>query len=239
MKQCSTICSNCVIGKFCLPAGIDPASLGELDQVIKEQPVVAAGDCLFEAGDSFEHLLVVRSGSFKTFYVTPDGREQVSGFVFPGEMLGFDAIYDRRYHQTAQALEHSSACSVAFEDLLQASASMPQLQRRLLSLMSKKINTMAISVNSTADQRMATFLLSLSSRFSQLGFSPRAFQLSMSRQDIANYLGLTTETVSRVLTKFQKAGWLSINRRAVELSNLRQLQIISFGVREQSTNVNT
>jgi len=103
----------------------------------------------------------------------------------------------------------------------------PSLQKQLLKLISREISQdhkmLLLLAKKNSDQRVATFLLSLSGRFKLRGLASDSFILSMSRQDIANYLGLAVETISRILTKFSDDGVVAVTRRSIEITNHNRL----------------
>jgi CRP/FNR family transcriptional regulator len=170
----------------------------------------------------------VRSGAFKTTVAATDGREQVTGFYFPGEFIGMDAIYEQAYKSNAKALESSSVCELPFEKLQELGASMPQLQVQMMSRLSKELSgdktLMFMLGKKTAEEKLATFLLSISKRFQDRGFSAKDFQLSMSRGDIANHLGLAVETVSRLFTRFQDEGLIATHNKVISLRDVERLK---------------
>ncbi|MDT8386888.1 MAG: helix-turn-helix domain-containing protein, partial [Thiogranum sp.] len=121
----------------------------------------------------------------------------------------------------------SSVCELPFEKLQELGATMPQLQMQMLARLSKELSgdksLMFLLGKKTAEEKLATFLLSISKRFQDRGFSATDFQLSMSRGDIGNYLGLALETVSRLFTRFQNEGLLRVDRKQIELLNRERL----------------
>ena len=144
-------------------------------------------------------------------------------------MLGFDAIPTEKHTISAKALETSSICEISFKELFSLSSSMPALQKRLLNLACQqqgKVNL--FSLNSSAITRLSAFLLDLSQRFKRQGLQENKFHLSMSRQDIANYLGLTNETTSRMFTQLTKENVISIQSRYIELINKAHLKSLAL-----------
>jgi CRP/FNR family transcriptional regulator len=105
-------CQDCSLFQLCLPVGIDQADLAEVDRIIKRRRPIQRGDQLFANGDKFRSIYAVRSGSLKTFVLTQDGREQVTGFFLPGEIVGLDAIGTGEHTCTARALETTSVCEI-------------------------------------------------------------------------------------------------------------------------------
>lgn len=224
----NSFCNNCSVKELCLPAGLDEHSLSLIDEQLKQINTVEKDEVLFKPGDRFNKLFVVRSGSVKTFLLNNKHELKIVNFNLPGEILGFDAIESEFHKLTAVALETSSICCITFKDLFSLAAKIQPLQHRLLKLASRYCDYHHhIKLDSSATERVAFFLLDLSSRFKRRGFSAVKFSLSMSRGDIANYLGLTIETTSRTFSKLQKEKVIHFDKRYVEILNLRQLQLLA------------
>ncbi len=224
-------CKECSLHQLCLPRSITGADLDKLDRIIERKRPLKRNEHLFQVGGSFNSIYVVRSGSLKTYSPTVDGQEQVTGFHLPGELLGLDAIGKGRHPCAAKALETTSVCEVPFEHLEGLTQELPTLQHQLLRLMSKEIfddqELMLLLGKKTAEARLSAFLLSISLRFKQRGFSSTEFYLSMSRNDIANYLGLAVETVSRMFTRFQEDGLIDAERKHIVIKNREMMQQIA------------
>jgi len=228
-------CNECSLHQLCLPRSISGTDLEKLDNIIERKKPLKRNEHLFQVGSSFHSIYVVRSGSLKTYSPTVDGQEQVTGFHLPGELLGLDAIGKGHHPCAAKALEMTSVCEVPFVNLEKLTQELPTLQHQLLRLMSKEIfddqELMLLLGKKTAEARLSAFLLSISLRFKQRGFSCSEFYLSMSRNDIANYLGLAVETVSRMFTRFQEDGLISAERKHIIIKNREDLQRIA-GINE-------
>lgn len=205
----------------------------QLEKVIKRTHPLQTGDYLFRAGQEFQYIYALRSGSIKLNLMDEQGNDQILGFYFPGEILGLDAIDKKQHLCSAVALETSSYCAFSFSNLSEICQLVPGLQNQLLRLMSRELtheNELLLMIGTkNAEERMATFLITLSSRFHQLGYSAKEIKLSMSRQEIANYLGLTIETVSRIMSRFQREQLISVNRKQVNIKNPDVLKHISAG----------
>ena len=223
----SNACSSCCLRHVCLPCDLDSPELKRFDQVAATRRRVARGASLYRSGDGFASVYAVRSGSFKTLGISRQGDEKVTGFHLPGEFLGLDAVSSGRHAYSAVALEDSEVCILPFPALEKMAMSMPALQHQLLRLvasdMSHDHGLMALLGSMSAEQRLAAFLMSLSRRHQRLGFSPIRFVLRMTRDEIGNYLGLTLETVSRLLSRFQREGLIAVHQRDVELRNSARL----------------
>ncbi len=226
-------CADCNLHELCLPRGLELKDLEQLEKVIKRTHPLQIGDYLFRAGQELQYIYALRSGSIKLNLMDEQGNDQILGFYFPGEILGLDAIDNKRHLCSAVALETSSYCAFPFSDLSEICQSVPGLQNQLLRLMSRELtheNELLLMIGTkNAEERLATFLISLSSRFHRLGYSAREIKLSMSRQEIANYLGLTIETVSRIMSRFQREELISVDRKQVNIKNPDVLRLISSG----------
>jgi CRP/FNR family transcriptional regulator len=233
LPDLTVACRNCTLSELCLPIGLAERDLEQLDRIIQRRRPVKRGEHLYRAGDRFGAIFAVKSGSFKTYTDTQDGREQVTGLYLPGELFGLEGIATGGYCCSAQALERSSVCELPFEALEGLGAQVPSLMRQMLRVMSREIGHDKRVLQATkagAERRLAAFLLSLSERYEARGFSATEFRLTMSRADIGNFLGLADETVSRLFTRFQEDGLLSVERKHVRLHDVARLDAISRGV---------
>lgn len=221
-------CENCSLSELCLPRGLSKQDLEKLDQVVKRTRPLHKGDILFRAGDSFRSLYAVRSGCIKLHASSDLGEEQIIGFYLPGEVVGMDGMNNNRHSCTATALETSSLCALPYSALTEICRKVPTLNEQMFQLMARELsqdNQLLLTITKkNAEERIATFLMSLSTRFKRLGYSATEFKLSMSRSEIGNYLGLTIETVSRGMNRFQKQGIISIERKFVNILDMPLLQ---------------
>jgi len=224
-------CGNCRLNAICLPLALERDDIRILDTIIQRGQPLQKGEYLYRQGAAFQSLYAVRSGTLKAYRTTDDGREQVTGFYFPGEILGMDGIGDDVHGSSARALETAAVCEIPFSSLERLSALMPDLQRYFLRLMSREITADQILITllskSSAEERVAALLLSISARHARRGLSASRFRLPMSRVDIGNYLGLTVETVSRVLGRLQKLQLLGVDNKEIEILDLEGVRGIA------------
>ncbi len=217
-------CGSCAFASVCLPHGYDKTALAELHCLVEHVGPFPAGHVVFRTGDEFTAVYAVRAGAVKTTRVDDEGREQVLGFALPGELVGLDAIYPSRYPCDAVCLDATTLCRFSFPAMVTLATKLPGLQQQLFRLMSKDIGAAALLAGDySADERLAGFLLGLGERFASRGYSATRFRLSMSRMDIANYLRLAPETVSRVLRRFRDEGLIAVRQREMELLDLARL----------------
>ncbi|HSR65259.1 MAG TPA: helix-turn-helix domain-containing protein [Xanthomonadaceae bacterium] len=223
-----TFCSTCAFSQACLSQGMDKASLRDLHVLVEHIGPFHAGEHIFREGDPFEAIAAVRAGTVKTYVIDRDGREHVLGFHLPGEVIGLNAIDAEHYPCNAVALDTVMLCRFSFPKIAVLAARLPGLQAQLFRLLSRDIGRAALLAGDwSADQRMAAFLIGLSRRLAARGFSANRFQLTMARTDIANYLRLAPETVSRVLKRFQQDGLLAVDRRELELVDRDGLEALA------------
>jgi len=221
-------CSTCAFSQACLSEGMDKSALMDLHVLVEHVGPLHTGEHVFREGDPFEAIAAVRAGTVKTYVIDRDGHEQVLGFHLPGEVIGLNAIDGDRYPCNAVALDTVMLCRFSFPRISVLAARLPGLQQHLFRLMSRDIGRASLLAGDySADQRMAAFLVELSRRLAARGFSPDRFQLTMARTDIANYLRLAPETVSRVLKRFQDDGLLQVDRRELELLDRKQLETLA------------
>lgn len=229
-----TFCSTCAFSHACLSQGMDKSQLRDLHMLVEHIGPLHAGDHVFREGDPFEAIAAVRAGTVKTYTIDRDGREHVLGFHLPGEVIGLNAIAEDRFPCNAIALDTVTLCRFSFPKISVLAARLPRLQQTLFQLLSRDIGTASLLAGDwSADERMAAFLIRLSRRLAARGFSAERFQLTMSRTDIANYLRLAPETVSRVLKRFNDEGLIQVDRREVELADRKRLEDIAGAILQQ------
>lgn len=231
-RPCEPVsCAQCGIYRLCLPLGLVDPDPSLLDSVVRRKVLYKRGQTLFRPLDRFDYIYAIRSGSVKTAVKAPDGRMQITGFHVAGELLGLSALDTGCYGCEARALETTSVCKVEAERLEELAQQIPSIQYQMLRIMSGHIRRdeelILLLGKRSAEERLAEFLLGLSRRFASRHYSPTEFRLSMSRGDIGNYLGIAEETVSRILSRFQHAGLLAIDRRQVRLMDLGQLEAVA------------
>jgi CRP/FNR family transcriptional regulator len=225
VQAMKTACSSCNLRELCLPVALQDNELERLDSLVAQRLAVPRGETLYRARDPFRSLYAVRSGFFKTLVTTADGREQVTGFLMAGELLGFDGIGTDRYSCDTVALEDSQVCVIPFEQLEALSRDFLPLQRQFHRIMSREIvrdhGLILLLGSMRAEERLAAFLLNLTQRLAS-----RVMRSTSSVEEIGSYLGLKLETVSRAFSKLQDQGLLAVRHRQVRVvdpAGLRRL----------------
>jgi len=195
------------------------------------------GETLFHEGVRAESIYFVRSGTFKIFRTAEDGYEQVLGFAGRTEVLGFDAVSASGHPTEAVALEDSSVYALRVQDLFALAQQCAVFGRvvhfAVSGALARQCELADVMAAVAAEVRLARFLLHLSQRMAASGQSPRRFVLRMSRRDIASYLGVAHETVSRSFTALANWRLLEVDNREVEIVDMAGLRALSLGTRRQ------
>jgi CRP/FNR family transcriptional regulator len=214
-------CAQCSLQVLCLPASIGEDDLVRLDRIVLGRRPLKRGESLFRAGQALGSLFVAREGAFKTIAMNSEGEPQVIGFHLPGELMGLDALGEGRHGCEAIALTQASVCEVPLNQLESVAAQVPGLQHQLLRIIGQNIHRDQAHIETlgrrSAQERMAMFLHQLAERYRALGRPGDRLYLPMSREEIASYLGLVIETVSRTLGKMQDDGVIAVQGREVRI----------------------
>ena len=237
IREIRTSCCNCSLSELCLPRGMSEEDMNALDQIVKRQQPYQPGQHVFRAGDQSRALFAVRSGALKSYCRMEDGDEQVLGFTLPGELVGLDGMSDNTYASNSVVLETASICELPYDrSRRNVPFALHGLNHQLMRLASKEITAdqrmQLLLGKRTAEEKLAAFLLSLSTRYKPRGLSATNFNLPMSRQDIGNYLGMAIATVSRLFARFQEEGLLKVNRREITITDLPRLKGMVGGYRK-------
>jgi len=226
-------CNNCRLNTICLPLSLHLEDIDRLNEIVQRGKPVQKGEYLYRAHDIFHSVFAVRSGAVKAVVLRDNGEEQVTGFYLPGEIVGLDGLADNCYTNSVVALETSSVCEIPFSRLEELSLKIPNLQRHFFQLMSREITQdqqiITLLSKNSADERIASLLLSISSRNSRRQLSASLFRLPMSRTDIGNYLGLTIETVSRIFTRLQKQEIITVDKKEISILDMDKLRALANG----------
>lgn len=220
-------CRHCIARHYCLPQYLNDRNLSRYEALIRHK-TLHRGDRLFQQGEAFRSLYVVHSGSFKAYMISDDGEHQITGFHFQGEILGLDGVGRGEQVYNVDALETASVCELPYHAFEKLMAQVPELHKEFIRAASRELarekSRMMVLGKMHAERKLAEFFLDLERTLYAKGKPLGQFTLSMTRHDIANYLGLAVETVSRLLTRFQLAGIVTIQRRNVRIVDREKLQ---------------
>jgi CRP/FNR family transcriptional regulator len=228
VAKVATRCSTCGLREMCLPCGLSGQDVDRVDDLIYTRRRLKRGEALYRAGDEFNSLYAIRSGFFKTVQTLEDGRDQVTGFHMPGDIMGMDGIAPEAHALNATALEDSEVCVIPYSRLESFSRDMHELRHQFHKVMSREIvrehGVMLLLGTMRAEERLATFLLNLSQRFTARGYSASEFNLRMTREEIGSYLGLKLETVSRAFSRFQEDGLIGVEQKHIHIRDVEGLR---------------
>lgn len=223
----------CGAQKACLPGLFSELDIDYLDDLIIGRRRVARDNSLYRERDLLSSLFAVRFGQFKQTQRNAIGGIYVARFCMGGDLIGLDAIATGRHHYRVTALENSEVCEISFTAITRMMATHPPVLAKFLQSMSTALNdqtehSAALSRPST-DERFASFLLELGAKYERLGYSGKAFRLAMTRADIGSYLGITVESVSRLISRFNAHSAVSISGRTVEIYDRDYLHCLLAG----------
>lgn len=214
-------CNDCVLFSLCFAQDIEPEERDRLNGVIRRRQGVHRSAHLHHGGQSARQLAVLRSGSIKAYQVSREGDELVTGFYLPGDIIGLDAFSTGEHAGSAVALEECRLCEIPVTDFNKMLGESPRLNQVMLRLLAEEMaearRLLLVVGRLDAKTRVALFLLSLSRRLERRQLDPDLFRLSMDRRDIANYLGLTIETVSRTLSALQRDDVIHVRGKNVRI----------------------
>lgn len=232
LPACEVIgCRDCGMYRLCRLAsdGRDPSVFNNL---VKRRLVLKRGHYLSRSGDSFQGIYAVRHGSVKTYVYGDDGRMQITDFVGPGELIGLDAIEPKRFVTESVVLETTSVCEVPYENFQGLSKEIPDLKDQMIGVMSRTLHRhqqmLLLLGKKNAYEKIATYLLNIARLYNNRS-QPPSYQLTMSRRDIGNYLGLTPETVCRIFADLQAQNLIRFQRKRVQLIDICGLEAIACG----------
>ena len=230
IEKLKVSCGQCSLNELCFPYGMEDDDIDRLDAEIERSRPIQKGEFLYREGDECKAIFAVRSGCIKTTRQNASGDSQIVGFHLPGELMGFDGFATDAHACSAEVLETTSVCELPLDNLENLAASMPSLQRQMRRIMGVEVSNdhelLLLLGKMNADEKLATFLNNLSGRMKKRHWKETEFNLGMTRQDIANYLGLAVETVSRLFAQFQENGIIEVEKRHIKIIDMQKLRVI-------------
>lgn len=222
-------CNNCSLDSICFPRGLSQEEINHISQIIKPKKTLQKGEYIFREQGTFRGVLAIKSGTAKLVTNDPHGNEHILNLLLPGELLGFDGLQNDKYRCSAIALDTLSFCELPAKSMNSLFLNVPSLTKELFRHSSEKMNEnkdFIILNKRPAEERLAFFLISLSDRYQKRGFSATEFNLSLTRQEIGNHLGLALETVSRLFKKFAKENIIEVKSKQIKIKDLAKLRSI-------------
>jgi len=212
-------CDDCSMNSVCQPVTTAKQSINLSDSYLRKR---IASKVLFQQSTPLTDIYAVTSGAYKLCQHNDDGEENVIGLRFPGELIGEDALYLQKYNYTAIAVGESSVCKVSVEQMTSCGKLVPEIQLNFIDLLSRQSyvrqrNFQAYIGKKSADSLLAAFLLNIIERNADYTGNDDYIELPISRNDVANFLGLRRETLSRVFSKFQKDQLIQVEGKKIHL----------------------
>jgi len=210
-QQIAEPCGSCGARPLGVCAELNARELGRM-ALGSTRVCARAGETLFHEGDNNPFVFNIVEGALKLYRLMPDGRRQITGFLFRGDFLGLGSRGPAAF--TAQALSPINTCRFRRGDFDQLLNEMPKLERRLVEMAGDELlaaqEQILLLGRKTARERLASFIVRAAERQQRLGEPTDRVRLPMTRLDIADYLGLTIETVSRTMTQFRTTGLIRL-----------------------------
>ncbi len=220
-------CEECGSRKLCFANVFNQQERELFNSFISNLKAFTKDQHLFQIGEKVTSLYILKSGSAKSYLVSEEGDEQIIGFHYPGEVLGLDDLTSNFYTTSIVFLEDANVCVIEKKVCETLAQKIPQLTKEIICRLNKEIDhahqLQLLTNHLTAEQRIAAFILELSERMKLIGLSRSSFKLNMSRTDIANYLGLATETASRLFKKLERDSLIQINNKNLNILDFQGL----------------
>lgn len=230
-------CGALLVRQLARSLALKPEQIDGMHSLHGRHRALARGENLFHLGESLSALYVSRHGSLKSVAMNEEGDEQVIAFHLPGELVGLDALGSGQHRCLAVALEPAEVCELNIAQLELAAREVPGMQHGLLRLMGHSVEVdqdhVALLGRPQAIERLALFLVGLVTRLQAQGLDGERFALPMSRADIASYLGLVIETVSRGFGRLQEEGLLKVSGRKLQIFDMHGLRVYAHCVLAQ------
>ncbi|QJC30276.1 helix-turn-helix domain-containing protein [Enterobacteriaceae endosymbiont of Neohaemonia nigricornis] len=225
-------CQDCFIYKQCISNYIH-SKITKFNKVFIKRKILQKGSIIFKEKDTVKYLYILCSGIIKNFFITKHGEEQIIKFNYIGDLFGLDGFNSGYYNSFSQVIDKSILCIIPLNIFKFLCDKIPSISSYIINIMSKEMkkNYQLIFLLSkrNAEKKIATFIYNLSQNFRMKGISTNKIKLSMSRNDIGNYLGLTIETISRILNKFKKNKILVIHGKYILINNyLKLLKLVHY-----------
>lgn len=216
------------MNSICQPVATAKQPINLSDSYLHKKIPTKTNKVLFQYATPLTDIYAVTSGLFKLCQQTENEKENIIGLRFPGELIGEDALYLKTYNYTAIAVGESSVCKVSVEQVTSCGMLIPEIQQNLIELLSRQSyvrqrNFQAYIGKKSADSLLAAFLLNIIERNADYTGNDNFIELPLSRNDIANFLGLRRETLSRVFSKFQKEQLIQVESKKIQLLEQNKL----------------
>ena len=224
-------CEACSLAGLCVTNGLSPEELVDFEKIVKISPILKKNDYLYRSGDQVKAIYAVKSGALKGTLSDADGNLHITGFYTPGDIIGFDGLEDETHICDLIALDDSRVCELPIDQIDTLSGQIPALRKEIRCQGGRKHNSLQkllmLSGKRPVDERIAVFLLNIVEKYKKRGLSPARIHLPMSRHEIANYLGMAPETLSRQFKRFQQNNLITISDKYCEINDEEALKQIA------------
>lgn len=219
----SISCELCSIQPMCIPLMKEKTHC----HVVNQKMCIKKNDLVITPDKPFNTLFVIHSGCLKSYTITRDKEQQITNFYLPGDIAGFEGINTHSYSNFVQALTDTQVCELKYNEFIDLIDKNSQVFKLVFNLMSAEIlhqqQFILLLSQKNAEQRLGTFIYTLYKRYARRGHISFNIKLSMSRHDIAGYLGLSIETISRIFSKLQRSDILQVKGKHILIKNLQEL----------------
>lgn len=226
MTACLCHADDCLLCEAHLHEGLSDAQACEIQGLLRRR-VAEPHEAVFRQGDASEWLYIVRTGQIKLSVTGPDGREQILRIAVAGQLIGYDTVHDPHHPYTATALTPVRLCGIRHRDMLRVMEQNLAVSHRMVQLLNQELSQAQALIHilgqKSSAEKIALFLLSLLPRHAHAE-SPAELPLPLSRREMAEMLGLTVETVSRLMAELHRAGVLEAPRGRVRILNREALR---------------
>lgn len=219
-------CSQCSMQSICVPAGLVPTDVEILDKCSREPHLFNKRNVVFSEGQKLNSVFAIKSGSVKCYTIDSNGKQQITSFHMVGDIVGLESLASGSAATYCETMETSMLCEIKLSKLF--AQELPKVESNLLQLMSRRLANCSKHylniVNTSAEQKVVAFLLSISTHMHQHGLSRSEYRLPMTRTDIANYLGLAVETVSRIFTALKEQQLINTEQSILTINDFTALE---------------
>ena len=193
------------------------------------------GQRVYRLGQAFDAIYFVYSGFLKTVMFDEFGNEQVLNFPMRGDVLGLESMHTDQYKFEVVALSDCNVIVIPYKSFLELSHKYEQVEQSMYEMISRELAWQHVRMSMlgkvSAEARVCQFLVMLSNRFLELGYSRCEYLLRMTRQEIGNYLGITLETVSRILSSLNESGIVKVHQKSICINDIEALKNLSLTAR--------
>lgn len=204
-KQTINKCKSCSVKLIAFCGVLEDEDISKLESISYDKKI-SKSENIFNQGDEANKFYNLRTGSIKIYKISPDGRKQIIGFLYPGDFLGMSS--EEEYSYSAEALEDTILCSFSKTKLENFFIQHPIIEKKILAITNQELSVAQDQIflmgKYSAKERILKFLLNISEQRRKIGWVENPVKLSMTISDVGNYLGLTIETVSRNLAILKK-----------------------------------